>query len=90
MVTNDPLLKTFNEISEYKMTVEFVYVLVGTNDDGTEVLGVYTTYEAAEKEKFAIIRDYYDIPEDEVDDCDLDEEIESMGHEMNIYTRKLL
>ena len=72
------------------MPIEFVYVLVGTNDDGTEVLGVYTTYDAAEKEKFAIIRDYYDIPEDEVDDCDLDEEIESMGHEMNIYTRKLL
>jgi hypothetical protein len=68
---------------------ELVYVLVGTNDDGTEVLGVYTTYDAAEKEKFAIIREYYDIPEDEVDDCDLDDELFS-GHEMNIYTRKLL
>lgn len=69
---------------------ELVYVLVGTNDDGTEVLGVYKTYDAAEKEKFAIIREYYDIPEDEVDDCDLDDEIDSMGHEMTIVTRKLL
>jgi hypothetical protein len=69
---------------------ELVYVLVGTNDDGTEVLGVYRSYDAAEKEKFAIIREYYDIPEDEVNDCDLDDEIDSMGHEMNIFTRQLL
>jgi len=69
---------------------ELVYVLVGTNDDGTEVLGVYKSYDAAEKEKFAIIREYYDIPEDEVNDCDLDDEIDSMGHEMNIFTRQLL
>jgi len=69
---------------------ELVYVLVGTNDDGTEVLGVYTTYDAAEKEKFAIIREYYDIPEDEVDDCDLDDEIEPMGAYYTILTRKLL
>ena len=69
---------------------ELVYVLVGTNDDGTEVLGVYRSYDAAEKEKFAIIREYYDIPEDEINDCDLDDEIDSMGHEMNIFTRQLL
>lgn len=69
---------------------DVVYVLMGTTEDGTDVLGVYKSYELAEKEKFAIIRDYYDIPEDEVADCDLDEEIEPFGDYFEIKARKLI
>ena len=69
---------------------DLVYVLVGTTEDGTDVLGVYKTYAAAEKDKYSIIRDYYDIPEDEVNDCDLDDEIEPTGEHFEIFKRKLL
>lgn len=54
-----------------------VYVLTETiyDDAVTSVIGVYETYELAEEEKFAIIRDYFDIDEDEVADEDLDNEV---------------
>jgi hypothetical protein len=53
-----------------------VYVLTENHDDdGFSVIGVYETYELAEQEKFAIIRDYFDIDESEVADKDLDDEV---------------
>jgi len=52
-----------------------VYVLTENTDDGYAVIGVYETYELAEQEKFAIIRDYFDIDEIEVADKDLDDEV---------------
>jgi len=53
-----------------------VYVLTETHDDvGFAVIGVYETYELAEQEKFAIIREYFDIDESEVADKDLDDEV---------------
>ena len=52
-----------------------VYVLTENTEDGFSVIGVYETYELAEQEKFAIIRDYFDIDEIEVADKDLDDEV---------------
>lgn len=54
-----------------------VYVLVLTEetDDYTSVVGVYETHELAVKEKYAIIREFFDIPEDEVADENLDDEV---------------
>jgi hypothetical protein len=54
-----------------------VYVLTETifDDATTSVIGVYETYAAAEAEKFAIIRDYFDIDESEVSNADLDDEV---------------
>ena len=53
-----------------------VYVLTEEFDDvGFAVIGVYETYELAEQEKFAIIREYFDIDEYEVADKDLDDEV---------------
>ena len=69
---------------------EFVFVLTESNDDGDGVLGVYRDYDTAFKEKCAIIRDYYDIPLDEVADKDLDDEIEPMNAYYEIVKRNLL
>ena len=52
-----------------------VYVLTEETDDGFSVIGVYETHELAVAEKYAIIRDYFDIPEDEVADENLDDEV---------------
>ena len=53
-----------------------VYVLTEEFDDvGYAIIGVYETYELAEQEKFAIIREYFDIDESEVADKDLDDEV---------------
>ena len=70
--------------------VEIVFVLTEENEDGTSVLGVYRNGFDAMKEKCAIIREAYDIPEDEVADDDLDAEIEPMGVYYEIVTRELL
>lgn len=70
--------------------VEIVFVLTEENEDGNSVLGVYRNGFDAMKEKFAIIREAYDIPEDEVADDDLDAEIEPMGAYYTILTRELL
>jgi hypothetical protein len=70
--------------------VEIVFVLTEMNDDGYSVLGVYRNGFDAMKKKYAIIREAYDIPEDEVADDDLDDEIEPMGVYYEIVTRELL
>jgi hypothetical protein len=72
------------------MAVEIVFVLIEDNEDGTSVLGVYRDYKVAYAEKCRTIREAYDIPEDEVDDRDLDDEIEPMGAYYEIVTRELL
>jgi len=69
---------------------EVVFVLTESNDDGYGVLGVYRDYDTALKEKCAIIRDYYDISEDDIADEDLDDEIEAMGVYYDIVKRHLL
>jgi hypothetical protein len=58
--------------------VEFVYVLSYGYEEGNEVLGVYRDLATAETQKTAIIRDRYDIPEDEVSDDKLDDELSTM------------
>lgn len=73
-----------------RMNSEVVFVLTESNDDGYAVLGVYREYDTALKEKCAIIRDYYDISEDDVTDDDLDDEIEAMGVYYEIVKRHLL
>jgi hypothetical protein len=55
--------------------MKYVYVLTEETDDGTTVVGVYETHESAVAEKYAIIRDYFDIPEDEVADENLEDEV---------------
>jgi hypothetical protein len=68
-----------------------VYVLTESNEDNPcSVLGVYNDYNRALEEKYAIIRDYYDIPKDEVADEDLDDEIEPMGAYYEILKRDLI
>lgn len=70
--------------------VELVFVLTESNADGYSVLGVYRNGFDAMKEKYAIIREAYDIPESEVSDEDLDAEIEPMDVYYTIYTRELI
>jgi hypothetical protein len=69
--------------------MKYVYVLTEETDDGTTVVGVYKTHESAVKERNAIIRDYFDIPEDEVADADLEDEV-SGSVTYDIVQRKLL
>jgi len=69
---------------------EMVFVLHEVTDDGESILGVYREYADALKDKYNIIRDYYDIPEDEVMDENLDDEIEPMGAYYTIFKRQLL
>ena len=69
---------------------EFVFVLTYEHDDGNEILGVYREYATAETEKYAIMRDRFDIPEDEVPDDKLDDELEPMHVYFDIVKRHLL
>jgi hypothetical protein len=61
--------------TDYSAT-DLVYVLTENTEDGNSVIGVYETHELAEQEKFAVIRDYFDITEDEVADADLEAEVD--------------
>jgi hypothetical protein len=54
---------------------EVVFVLTEKTEDGHSVIGVYNTYPLAVAEKNAIIRDFFDIPEEEIPDNRLDEEV---------------
>ena len=68
---------------------EVVFVLTEKTDDGHSVIGVYETYPLAVAEKNAIIREYFDIAEDEVSDDRLDEEVsESVTYD--IIMRELI
>ena len=58
-----------------KVIDEMVFVLTEKTDDGFSVIGVYDTYALAVAEKNAIIREFFDISEDEVSDDLLDEEV---------------
>ena len=58
-----------------KVIDEMVFVLTEETDDGFSVIGVYDTYALAVAEKNAIIREFFDISEDEVSDDRLDEEV---------------
>jgi hypothetical protein len=72
-------------MSEQYVSEQYVFVLTETiyDDSTTSVIGVYETHAAAEAEKFAIIRDYFDIDESEVPDADLEDEVsDSVGYEI--------
>jgi len=69
--------------------MKYVYVLTEETDDGTTVVGVYETHESAVKERNDIIRDWFDIPEDEVADADLEDEV-SGSVTYDIVQRKLV
>jgi hypothetical protein len=58
-----------------KVIDEMVFVLTEQTDDGFSVIGVYDTFPLAVAEKNAIIREFFDISEDEVSDDRLDEEV---------------
>ena len=69
--------------------MKYVYVLTEETDDGTAVVGVYETHALALAEKIAIIRDYFDISEDEVADADLEDEV-SGSVTYDLVQRKLV
>jgi len=52
-----------------------LFILTQEDEDGTTVIGVYETRLKAEEERNAIIRDYWDIPEEEVPDAFLEDEV---------------
>jgi len=52
-----------------------LFVLTQEDEDGTTVIGVYETRLKAEEERNSIIRDYWDIPEEEVPDAFLEDEV---------------
>jgi hypothetical protein len=72
------------------MIKEVVYVLAYGYDQGNEILGVYRDLATAEAEKNAIIRDRYNIPENEVSDDKLDDEIARMDVYYEIVKRHVL
>ena len=72
------------------MIKEVVYVLAYGYDQGNEILGVYRDLAIAEAEKNAIIRDRYNIPENEVSDDKLDDEIARMDVYYEIVKRHVL
>lgn len=53
---------------------EVVFVLTEKTDDGFSVIGVYDTFPLALAEKIAIIREFYDVSEEEVSDENIDKE----------------
>jgi hypothetical protein len=71
-----------------------VHVLMEENDNGNcntaFCQGVYYTFEDAKKAKYTMIRDQYHIPEDEVSDKDLDDEIYPSGVYYTIVQREVL
>jgi hypothetical protein len=69
---------------------EFVFVLTEKKNDVYSVIGVYRDGEQALKEKYAIIREVYDIAKDEVADHNLDDEIEPLGVYYDLCKRILL
>jgi len=68
-----------------------VHVLLEENDEGKSSFchGVYANFEDAKKAKYAMIRDQYHIPEDEVADKDLDDEIYPSGVYYTIVQREV-
>ena len=67
-----------------------VHVLLEENDEGSSFChGVYATFEGAKKAKYAMIRDEYHIPENEVADKDLDDEIYPSGVYYTIVQREV-
>ena len=67
-----------------------VHVLTEENDEGSSFChGVYTNFEDAKRAKYNMIRDQYHIPEDEVSDKDLDDEIYPSGVYYTIVQREV-
>ena len=82
---------TMKNLVERKIMIkEVVYVLTYSHDEGNEILGVYRDLSTAEAEKIAIIRDRFDIPEDEVSDNKLDDELDGMNVYYEIVKRHVL
>ena len=67
-----------------------VHVLTEENDEGSSFChGVYANFEDAKRAKYTMIRDEYHIPEGEVADKDLDDEIYPSGVYYTIVQREL-
>jgi len=68
-----------------------VHVLLEENDEGKSSFchGVYASFEDAKRAKYTIIRDQYHIPENEVADEDLDDEIYPSGVYYTIVQREV-
>jgi len=52
-----------------------VHVLMQADDDGYFVIGVYASEQLAVQARTDLIREYFDIAEDEVADDDLEHEV---------------
>jgi hypothetical protein len=68
---------------------EVVFVLTEKTDDGTTVVGVYKTHALALAEKIAIIREFYDVSEEQVADENIDKEFSDFVT-YDIVQRKLV
>ncbi len=67
-----------------------VHVLLEENDEGSSFChGVYANLEDAKKAKYTMISDQYHIPEDEVSNKDLDDEIYPSGVYYTIVQREV-
>ena len=66
-----------------------VHVLMQADDDGTSVVGVYATEQLAVQARIDLIREYFDIAEDEVADDDLEHEV-SDSCTFEIVTQELV
>jgi len=80
--TNNPI--------DFPVIKQYVFVLMCEDSNNTECLGVYKTLESAENEKYAIIRDRFDISMEEVPDEKLDDEIANMDAYYTLVRRELL
>ncbi len=69
-----------------------VHVLLEENDEGKSSFchSVYTSFEGAKKAKYAMIREEYNIPSNEVADEDLDDEISPSGVYYTIVQRVVI
>ena len=69
-----------------------VHVLLEENDEGKSSFchSVYASFEDAKRAKYTMIREEYHIPQDEVADKDLDDEISPSGVYYTIVQRVVI
>jgi hypothetical protein len=70
--------------------MKHVYVLTEETNDGFSVIGVYETHALALAQKISIMmREFYDVSEEEVSDADIDKEFSDFVT-YDIVQRKLV
>ena len=75
LIMQDMIITKNTAIKRIGVNMEVVFVLTEHSDDGYSVIGVYNTYPLAVAEKNNIIREFFDISEEEIPDNRLDDEV---------------